>query len=219
MSASIVKSALVLFALGTLSSALGGLFVAAIFKVAHFAYVILVLCLVFAILSIILAQCKAYGTLLRNTLWFLAVIEVISAIVTPLIPFSFHGDDAFLNRAMVYFIILVGLISGVASFWRFLTQCLIDDILQAAGVNVEQETLLYVLWGVLSSFIIAWFLPFKAEYQRDAMFNAAVNYTVGFYFLGGLLAAGLGVILGVKGSGDDGEVAPPPHNAGYDKYG
>jgi hypothetical protein len=46
---------------------------------------------------------------------------------------------------MVYFVILVGLISGVASFWRFLTRFVIDEILAAAGVDPGQETLPYVL--------------------------------------------------------------------------
>jgi hypothetical protein len=86
MSASVVKAALVLFILGTLSVSLGDLFVASIFKVPDFTYVILGLCLVLAVLSVFLAQWRSDGVLLRNTLWFLAVVEIIAAIVTPLLP-------------------------------------------------------------------------------------------------------------------------------------
>jgi hypothetical protein len=47
------------------------------------------------------------------------------------------------------------------------------------------------------------------------MFSAAVNYSVGFYFLGGLLAAGLGVLLGLKVPDDGGDVTPMPQEALY----
>jgi hypothetical protein len=72
-------------------------------------------------------------------------------------------------------------------------------VFELAGVGTEQEALLYLFWGVVESFISAWFLPLKESYQPETMFKPAVNYTAGFFFVGGVLAAVLGVLLVLKG--------------------
>jgi hypothetical protein len=53
-------------------------------------------------------------------------------------------------------------------------------------------------------FIVAWMLPIEQAYQRDTLFHEAIHYTVGFYFVGGVLAAVFGLIVLLKGSGGGG---------------
>jgi cytochrome bd-type quinol oxidase subunit 2 len=194
-----VKVGLILFALGTVTSAAGSLLLAGVFKDAAVRFVVTVFAIVLAVAFALLALLKNDSQLNKINLWLLAVLEIVVAIATPLIPYKFHDDSAYLNRVVVYFIILVALISGLAALWRFPTLIFSGELFEAAGVDKAQETLLYVLWGVLISFIIAWFLPLKETYQRNVMFDYAVKNSVGFYFVGGLLSGLLGIIILVKG--------------------
>jgi hypothetical protein len=219
----LLKVLLTLFVLGTLSSAIGGLFVALEFKVASFVYGVLVLCLILAVASIVFAILKAESALLKHVLWFLGVLQLTVAIAAPLIPYEFHDDSAYLNRVMVYVVFLTAMIGGLASWWRYLTPLILGDLFGASGVDTAQETLLYVLWAVLESFIMAWFIPFKPEYQRRAEFEKAINYSVGFYFVGGVLAAGIGLIVlfraGGGGAAAGDTSSPSPKTSEYDNVG
>jgi hypothetical protein len=201
---SLVKVLLTLFALGTVTSCIGGIFVTLVLRTDVFKWVILGVTLALAVVFLVLALHKNDSQLSKNVLWFLAVIEIIVAIATPLIPYNFHDDSGYLNRVGVYFIQLVALIGGLAALWRYITGLIIGEILESIGVDKAQESLLYVLWGVLESFIFSWILPIEQAYQRNVMFHEAINYTVGFYFVGGVLAAVFGLIVLLKGSGGGG---------------
>jgi multisubunit Na+/H+ antiporter MnhB subunit len=118
---------------------------------------------------------------------------------------------------VVYFIIEIGLISGIAALWRYPTLCFSGELFEAAGVDKPQETLLYVLWGVLSAFLVSWLLPLKETYQRNVMFDWAVKYTVGFFFVNGLLAALLGILILIKGGAGSGS-SPIVASGGTSEY-
>jgi hypothetical protein len=219
-----IKVGLILFVLGTLTSAFGSLLLAGVFKAEGVRYAITVFAVIFAAVSIFLALFRNDSQLNKNTLWFLTIIEIVVAVASPLIPYHFHDDSGYLNRVVVYFIIEIALISGLASLWRFPTLCFSGELFEAAGVDKPQETLLYVLWGVLSAFLVSWFLPLKETYQRNTMFEFAVKYTVGFYVVSGILAAGLGILILIKGgSGYVGASSAPSVASGgtseYDKVG
>jgi hypothetical protein len=215
-----VKVSLVLFVLGTLTTAIGSLLLAGVFRTASVRFVVTVFAVILAVVFILLALFRNDSQLNKTTLWFLVILEFVVAIATPLIPYNFHDDSGYLNRVVVYFIIEIALISGLAALWRFPTLLFSAELFEAAGVDKAQETLLYVLWGVLSAFLVSWFLPLKETYQRKTMFDWAVKYTVGFYFVNGLLAALLGVVILVKGgSGSTGSssIVPSGGISEYDK--
>jgi hypothetical protein len=218
-----VKVGLILFALGTVTSAIGTLLLAGVFKTAGVRFAVTVVSVILAAAFIFLALFKNDSQLNKITLWLLAVLEIVVAVATPIIPYNFHDDSGYLNRVVVYFIILIALIGGLAALWRFPTLIFSGELFEAAGVDKAQETLLYVLWGVLTSFIIAWFLPIKETYQRKVMFDYAVKYSVGFYFVGGLLSGLLGIIILVKGGAGSSSTASLAVASGgtseYDKVG
>jgi hypothetical protein len=218
-----VKVAVVLFVLGTVTTAFGSLLLAGVFKSAGVRFAVTVFGVLFAAISIFLALFKNDSQLNKTTLWFLAIVELVAAIATPVIPYNFHDDSGYLNRVVVYFIIEIALISGLASLWRFPTLLFSGELFEAAGVDKAQETLLYVLWGVLSAFLVSWLLPLKETYQRNVMFDWAVKYTVGFYFVSGLLAALLGIVILVKGGAGSGTSSTPVVASGgtseYEKVG
>jgi hypothetical protein len=201
---------LTLFVLGTATSAIGSIFVTLVLRTEAFNWVILGVTVVLAVVFLVLALHNNDSQLSKNILWFLAVIELIVAVATPLIPYQFHDDSGYLNRVGVYFIQLVALIAGLAALWRFITAPIIGEILESIGVDKAQESLLYVLWGVLEAFIVSWLLPIEQFYQRSVMFHEAVHYTVGFYFVGGVLAAVFGLIVVLKGSGGGGGASTTP---------
>jgi hypothetical protein len=204
----LVKVLLTLFVLGTLSSAIGGLFVVLEFETATFVYGVLALNLVLAVVSILFALLKADSALLKNILWFLGLLQLTVAIAALVIPYKFHDESSYLNRVMVYVLFLTAMIGGLASWWHYPAGLIIGDLFTSSGIDDAQETLLYVLWAVLESFIMAWFIPFKAEYQRRAEFKKAINYSIRFYFVGGVLAAGLGLLVLFRAGGGTSPSAP-----------
>jgi hypothetical protein len=143
---------------------------------------------------------------MKTFLRLLAIIEVIVAVASPLVPFRFHGDAGYLTGAVVYALVLIGPVTGLAALWAFATAPLVREVFELASVDAEQEVLVYVFLGVVESFFSAWFLPLKKTYQPETMFKAAANYTAGFFFVGGVLAAALGILLVLKGLGS-GKVA------------
>jgi hypothetical protein len=209
------KVAILLFVLGTASSAVGLLAVAGTFKATGYSAVVTVLCILLAAVFVVTALCRQNIQLIKTLLWLLAVFEVAVGIAAPLVPFRFHDDAGYVNRAVVYALLLIGLISGLAVLWPFVTGPLVGEVFEVAGVDKGQEALLYVFWGVVESFIAAWFLPLKETYQRAVMFKSAVNYTVGFFFVGGVLAAALGLLVVLKGRGS-GVAAAPAKPTEYD---
>jgi uncharacterized membrane protein len=101
---------------------------------------------------------------------------------------------------MVYVLFLTAMIGGIASWWRYLAGLVLGELFASLGIDDAQETLLYVFWAVLESFIMTWLIPFKAEYQHRAEFEKVINYSVGFFFVGGVLAA-LGIIVLFRADG------------------
>jgi hypothetical protein len=212
-----VKVAILLFVLGTASSAVGLLAVAGTFKAPAYSAIVTVLCILLAAVFVFLALYRQNSQLTNTVLWLLAIFEV--AVAAPVIPFHFHDDAGYVNRAVVYALLLIGMISGLAVVWPFVTGPLVGETLELAGVDKGQETLLYIFWGIVESFIAAWFLPLKETYQREVMFKSAVNYTVGFFFVGGVLAAALGILLVLMGRGAGTSATPPAKAAEYDSIG
>jgi hypothetical protein len=117
---------------------------------------------------------------------------IVGGITARLVAYSFHHDSGYLNRVVVYYLILVGLVGALAAFWRFITGLFLSDIFEGAGIDKPQEMLLYVFWGVTESFILVWFILLTESYQRDVTWKGAVTYTIGFWFVGAILAAVLG---------------------------
>jgi cytochrome c oxidase assembly factor CtaG len=87
-----VKVAVLLFLLGTASSAAGLLCVAATFKAAAHSAVLTVLCILLAVAFVFVALARQNSELMKTLLWLLAVFEAIVAVASPLVPFRFHGD-------------------------------------------------------------------------------------------------------------------------------
>jgi hypothetical protein len=219
---SIIKVSIPLFVLGVLSSVVGSLLVSAILSASLYATVTLIVELVFAAICIFLALFRNDSQLSKNTYWILAVVDVVGGIAAPLIPYSFHDDSGYLNRVVVYFLLIVGLVASLASYWRFLTGLFLSDIFEGAGIDKPQETLLYVFWAVIESFILSWFIPLTESYQRDVMWRGALNYTIGFWFVGGVLAAALGVLVVIRGGvagGGGSAPAAAPKTSEYDNIG
>jgi hypothetical protein len=214
-----VKVAILLFVLGTASSAVGLLAVAGTFKAPAYSAIVTILCILLAAVFVFFALYQQNSQLTNTVLWLLAIFEVAVAIAAPVIPFHFHDDAGYVNRAVVYALLLIAMISGLAVMWQFVTGPLVGETLELAGVDKGHETLLYLFWGIVESFIAAWFLPLKQTYQREVMFKSAVNYTVGFFFVGGVLAAALGVLLVLKGRGAGTSATPPAKAAEYDSIG
>jgi hypothetical protein len=218
----IIKVAIPLFILGLVTSLAGSLLVSAILKASLYAIVTLIVELVFAAILIFLALWQNDSQLSKNTYWILAVVDIVGGITAPLVPYSFHDDSGYLNRVVVYFLILVGIIGSLAAFWRFLTGLFLSDIFEGAGIDKPQETLLYVFWGVIDSFILVWFIPLTESYQRDVMWKGAVTYTIGFWFVGAVLAAALGVLVVIRGGsagGGGSTAAAAPKTSEYDNIG
>jgi hypothetical protein len=124
---------------------------------------------------------------------------------------------------VTYFLFLeFALLGTVALFWHYVTGFLASSFLEQAGVDASQETLLYVVWAIIVSFIVAWFIPLRESYDRDAVFKGAVVNTVGWWFFAALLSGGLVLFALVKGStpGQGGlSTAGSAKDASYDQVG
>jgi hypothetical protein len=68
-----------------------------------------------AVAFVFLALARRNSELMKTFLWLLAVFEVIVAVASPLVPFRLHGDARYLTRAVVYALLLIGPVTGLAA--------------------------------------------------------------------------------------------------------
>jgi hypothetical protein len=157
---------------------------------------------VYAILGIacaFLSYWRNAVVLSRVSFLIFALLDITCAIAAPCVSWAFHDYAHYLNRVIYFMFLEIALLGSLALFWHHATGIFGSAYLEQAGVDAAQESFLYVVWSVIVGFIVVWFIPLKSSYDRSVIFNAAVVNTVGWWFFGGLLAAGFGILIAVKG--------------------
>ena len=220
----ILKLALPLVGLGFFTTMIGSLFLAFVISSKTGGITTGIICLVLAGVLLFFAFFRNENTKLKGILIFTAVFDIIGGITSCALKETFHDDSSHLNRSAIYFIILAGFICSVTYFWQYATGLFASGYFEAGGVDKGQEVMLYVVWGLIISFIESFIIPLKDSYDRSALVKAAIVYSIGMWFLGGLLAGGLGMIIGVKSeSGPPAQTTEPLSTASpvseYDKIG
>jgi hypothetical protein len=162
------------------------------------------LCALYSVLAILCGFFSWYrnaSLLSRAAHMTLAFIDLTCAIASPIVSFDFQFDAHYLNRVAYFMVLLIGITGSVALFWPYLVGFVARDSLTEAGVSPPQEGFLYVIWALVVSVTVAWVIPLKESWSRKELFNTAVVNVIGFWFLGAVLAAGLGFLLMTKGTG------------------
>jgi hypothetical protein len=189
-----------LAALGFLTSAIGSLLVSGSFRSTGGAIAICVVLVPLLILSVFVAYWRNPSVLSRVTYILLAVMDLVGAITSPLVPDSFYDDANYLNRTTYYMFLLIAVYGSLASHWHFVTQRFASVYLEAAGLDVPQETFLYLIWAIFEAFVLSWFVGLTESYSRVEMFRGAVVNSCGFWFFGAISAGGIGLLVLLKGS-------------------
>ena len=203
--AGLLKLAVPLAVLGLISTMLASLFLAFVIASKAGGITTGVICLVLAGVLLFFAFFRNEDSKLKGILIFVAVFDLIGGLTSCLLPTNFHDDSSHVNRASIYFIILTALICSLAYFWQFVTGFVSSGYYEAAGIEKGQEVMLYVFWGLIVSFIESFIIPLKDTYDRSALVKGAIVYSIGLWFLGGILAGGLGVVVLFKS-----QAGPPP---------
>jgi hypothetical protein len=185
--------------LGFLTSLIGTLLVAGTFRSDAGKYVYCVFALLLGLLALFLCYWRQASPLGRTVYLALGLIDITVGIAAPLVGETFHMDSAYVNRAAFYIVELVGFLGSIASVWHFVTGFTGAVFLEAAGIDAAQQTLLYVIWAAIEATFLGFFIPLKDSFSASIMFNAALVDCVGFWFLGAILAGGLGLLIVLKG--------------------
>jgi hypothetical protein len=198
---SLLRVCVPLAVLGFATTILATVSIAGVLNSDSVRYYLFFLYLVLGLATFFFAWFRNASPLSRVAHVLLGVVDIASAIAAPLTSFEFHDGANYLNRVAYFQFLGIGILGSVALFWPYATRIFGRDALADAGVEQPQEGFLYVVWALVIGLIVPWFIPLKESYYRDVLFKSAVVNTLGFWFLGAALAAGIGVGLIAKGTG------------------
>jgi hypothetical protein len=156
---------------------------------------------VLGILSAFLSWWRNAVVLSRVTFLILAFLDIASAFAAPSVSWAFQDNANYVNRVTYFMFLEIALLGSVAVHWHFLTGLVGGPYVEQAGLEAPQESFLYFIWALIVGFVVPWFIPLKESYYRDVVFKAAVVDTLGWWFFGGLLAAGFGILILFQGGG------------------
>lgn len=209
--------------LGFLATAIGSLFLAAACSGNAGDWTVFVLLFVAAAVQLFLAFFRNENRKLKIVLVVMALVCIIGGCACPALAEEFHWRAAYIDRLTMYFLILTGLIAMTTCAWHFVTGRIAPEAFEAAGLDAGQETLLYFVWALIVAFIQALIMALSSSYSLKALVNEAIAYSVGMWFGGAVLAAGLGMLVFMKGGRSEGassvSTVTTPSVSEYDKIG
>jgi hypothetical protein len=162
------------------------------------------LCILYILLGIAAAFLSWFRNavvLSRVTFLILAFLDITSGIAAPSVSWAFQDTANYANRVAYFMFLEIALLGSIAVFWRYVTGLIAGGVIEQSGLDGPQESFLYFIWALIVGFIVPWFVPLGESYDRSVVFKAAVVDTIGWWFFGGLLAAGFGVLIVVRGAG------------------
>lgn len=220
----LLKVALPLLGLGFATTLLSSLFLAFIISSNAGGVITGIIILVLAAALCFFAFFKNDNNRLKAILIFVVVFDLIGGFTAMSLEDKFHEETGVLNKSMIHFILLVGMMGSLCWFWHYLTAFMAAGHFDAAGIDLGQETMLYVCWSLLVAFGLAFATGNKESYYKDVLVKTCIVNSIGFWFLGALLSGLLGLWIAFKSdSGDGGAVASPLNSASavseYDKIG
>ncbi|OHT00282.1 hypothetical protein TRFO_33032 [Tritrichomonas foetus] len=139
----------------------------------------------------------------KGLLIVVAVLCIVSGITAGALPYNFHFSSSLVNRASVYFIILLGLEASVSVFWCKFTGLFAFSNTYASGLNPTEESILYIFTNSIVSFCAAFTIA-SSEGADFHITNKSIAYTIGIWIAAFLVNCGLGILIAVKGGSDGG---------------
>ena len=187
---------LVLLVLGFATSFISTFLVAFLTKGVADGVIILIILLVLGGFCLFLAFFKNDNTKSRTVYIVAASIAIFAGIVAVSVPQTFHLFGHYLNRTIVYFIIIAGIECSVCIFWPYLTNKFATSALDSASIDKVHEAILYITSNIITSFICAMLVcTFTTIGQR-------IGISVLAWIIGGIISAVVGLLIYLKrGSG------------------
>ncbi|EAY17707.1 hypothetical protein TVAG_170210 [Trichomonas vaginalis G3] len=133
---------------------------------------------------------------------FAALFNIGVGIMWFFITSNFHLNDAYLNRFIIYYLLLTALLAALACFWPFVTKKVFGAHLVANNFDEKQETLLYVVLAILHACIIS--LIFCLNYKNSTSISQlgmnGIVYSIGIWFLNALIAFVIAIFIANGGN-------------------
>lgn len=144
-----------------------------------------------------------------------AVFGILGAIFAIALKKRFHITASYLDRLVMYYVIILGIQGMLSIFWPYVTKLFASSILEEVNIDKIQEALLYLTENFVAAFISAMLVTASTKVGKKIAISIAA------WIINGLLAACLGFILYMKNdSGAKVETADSINaSTDYDKIG
>jgi hypothetical protein len=187
----LITAILVLFSLGLITSLLSSLSICLHSRIPRliFAVFLLLISVFLFIHSIFITDdLKRRGVFCAS-----AVFALLSAATLFTEKEQFAADAAQLNIAMTFAFTTIAVSSLLSLSYRFATRFFFQRALLVHGIHDSDEDLLYFATNLLASFIAALVVSASApENKKRAFDSVGFTYSIGVWFLNGILFAALG---------------------------
>ncbi|KAH0803985.1 uncharacterized protein GO595_002815 [Histomonas meleagridis] len=214
---SLLSITLVLLGLGFVTTFISTFLAVFLIKGIADGIIILIILLVLAGLCLFLAFFHNDNPKSRTVYIIAASTAIFAGIVAISVPKNFHLIGHYLNRTVVYFIIVAGIELAVCVFWPYLTNLFAASVLESASIDKVNEAILYITSNLITSFIAALLVCVSTS-----SIGRRISISVAAWFIGGIISACIGLIIAMKGgasSGADGQKEPINTTTEYDKIG
>ncbi|KAH0790613.1 hypothetical protein GPJ56_005468 [Histomonas meleagridis] len=210
---------LVLLGLGFLTTFISTFLASFLVKGIVDGIIILIILLVLAGLCLFLAFFHNDNPTSRTVYIIAAISAIFGGVVAISLPKTFHILSHYLNRTVVYFIIIAGVELSVCVFWPYLTNMFAPTALEAASIDRVHEAILYITSNLITSFVAALLVC-----VNNSVIGRRIAISVAAWFIGGIISAVIGLVIATKSgvsSGATGGQETQSINAttDYDKIG
>lgn len=144
-----------------------------------------------------------------------AVFGVIGGIFAIALRAKFHRTASYLDRLVMYYVIVAGIQGMLAIFWPYATKLFASAILEETGIDKVQEALLYLMENFVAAFVSSLLVSASTKAGKKVAISIAA------WVLNALMAAAIGFVVSTKSSGGDmnGVTESINSTTDYDKIG
>ncbi|KAK8896279.1 hypothetical protein M9Y10_014176 [Tritrichomonas musculus] len=182
-------------------------------------YVLLIILLVLAFICIFFAFFRNDDERVKRLNLFVGIVCILSGIVSVSLSHNFHFNASLVNRASVYFIIVLGLQASLTVWFGKLITALpfMNDL--SAGLDSVELSILFVFVNTIISLCSAFTIA-ASQGSTDKIIKNSVAYTFGIWIASFVLNGGMAILICSKGTGSNNLTTNVVEsNAEYDKIG